>query len=77
MELGGTLCSIHGDPACGRCPISSHCLAFQRQGAHIRHAKQADRVTSVTDFPIKVCPPHSPEPCVGFLTPRVLGDMVV
>lgn len=53
MELGGTLCSIHGDPACGRCPISSHCLAFQRQGAHIRHAKQADRVTSVTDFPIK------------------------
>lgn len=53
MELGGTLCSIHGEPACGRCPISMHCLAFQRQEAQAEHSGQPGRLVKVTDFPIK------------------------
>ena len=46
MDLGATICTPR-EPACGRCPVASHCQAFQHQ--------EVDR------YPVKVPKKASPE----------------
>ena len=54
MELGGTVCTAK-EPACGDCPVSAWCAAFQSGRQHeIPPPKVRPKVTDVTEATVAV-----------------------